>query len=111
MYSLTFLALVSLLLSLVLTPKVRNLAWHFGIVDQPDQQRKIHNAPVPRMGGVAIFASVIGAYALLLIVRLSSGAIVWGDLPLVLRILPALAVVFGIGLLDDLFGTSPWMRL
>ena len=111
MYSLLFLGFVSLALSLFLTPFVRNLAWRNGIVDQPDQQRKIHCAPVPRMGGVAIFASVIGAYGLLLVVRLSSGHIVLQDLPLVLRILPALALVFGIGLIDDIVSVSPWIRL
>jgi len=63
------------------------------------------------MGGVALFAAVIGAYGLLLVVRLSSGQIVWEDLPLVLRIFPALAVVFGVGLLDDIVSVPPWIRL
>ena len=111
MYSLLFLGLTSFALSLLLTPLVRNLAWHYGVVDQPDQQRKIHSAPIPRIGGVAIFGAVIGSYGLLLVVRLSSGAIVWADLPLVLRLLPALAVVFGIGLIDDIVSTHPWLRL
>ena len=111
MYSLIFLSIVSLALSLVLTPLVRNLAWRYGIVDQPDQQRKIHGSPIPRIGGVAIFASVIGAYGLLLVARLSSGNIVLADLPLVLRLLPALAIVFGIGLIDDIVSTRPWVRL
>jgi len=111
MYSLIFLGLAAFLLSLVLTPTVRNLAWHFGLVDQPDQNRKKHVSPIPRMGGVAIFASVIGAYGLLLIIRFSSGLIVWADLPLVLRLLPALAIVFGIGIIDDIVSISPWIRL
>lgn len=111
MYSLLFLAFVSLALSLLLTPLVRNMAWRLGIVDQPDQHRKIHNSPIPRLGGVAIFAAVIGAYGLLLIVRLTSGFIVLANLPLVLRLLPALAVVFGIGLIDDIMTTRPWIRL
>ena len=111
MYSLFFLGFVSFGLSLVLTPMVRNLAWRYGIVDQPDQQRKIHSSPIPRIGGVAIFAAVVGAYGLLLVVRLSSGNIVLADLPLVLRLLPALAIVFGIGLIDDIVSTRPWVRL
>ncbi len=111
MYSLLFLGFVSFALSLLLTPLVRNLAWHCGIVDQPDQQRKIHCAPIPRMGGVAIFVSVIAAYVLLLLVRFSSGAIIWEGLPLVLRILPALAVVFSIGLIDDIISVRPWIKV
>jgi UDP-GlcNAc:undecaprenyl-phosphate GlcNAc-1-phosphate transferase len=111
MYSLLFLGFISFALALLLTPLVRNLAWRFGIVDQPDQQRKIHSAPIPRMGGVAIFASVVLAYGLLLVARLSSGAIVWEGLPLVLRLFPAFAVVFSIGLIDDIVSLRPWKRL
>jgi len=111
MYSLLLLGIASVVLALLLTPLVRNLAWRCGIVDQPDQQRKIHCAPIPRMGGVAIFAAVIGAYCLLLLARLSSGAIVWDGLPLVLRLLPALVVVFGIGLIDDIVSLRPWHKL
>jgi UDP-GlcNAc:undecaprenyl-phosphate GlcNAc-1-phosphate transferase len=111
MYSLLFLGFVSFALALLLTPLVRNLAWHFGIVDQPDQQRKIHAAPIPRMGGVAIFAAVICSYGLLLVARLSSGAIVWEGLPLVLRLLPAFAIVFITGLIDDIVSLRPWKRL
>src|ERR1035438_9688930 len=111
MYSLIFLGIVSLALALFLTPLVRRLSWRYGIIDQPNQQRKIHRSPIPRSGGVAIFAAVVGAYGLLLVVRLSSGNIVLADLPLVLRLLPALAVVFGIGLIDDIVSTRPWVRL
>src|SRR5271157_3771554 len=111
MYSLLFLGFISFALSLLLTPLVRNLSWHFGIVDQPDQQRKIHASPVPRMGGVAIFASVLLAFGLLLVARFSSGSIVWDGLPLVLRLLPAFVIVFTIGLIDDIFSTRPWQRL
>lgn len=111
MYSLIFLGLSSAILALVLTPMVRNVAWHFGLVDQPDQQRKIHIAPTPRMGGVAVFASVLCAYALLLAVRLSSGHIVWENLPLATRLAPALAIVFAIGLIDDIFTLRPWIKL
>ena len=53
MYSLLFLGLTSFALSLLLTPLVRSMAWRFGIVDQPDQQRKVHAAPIPRIGGLA----------------------------------------------------------
>lgn len=111
MYSLLFLGFVSFALALLLTPLVRNLAWHFGIIDQPDQQRKIHAAPIPRMGGVAICASVALAYGLLLVARLSSGAIVWEGLPLVLRLLPAFGVIFLAGLFDDIVSIRPWIKL
>ena len=111
MYSLLFLVLVSLALALVLTPSVRILAWRFGIIDQPDQQRKVHASPIPRLGGVAIFASVAIAYLLLLVARMGSGTILWENLPLVLRLVPAFSIVFGVGLLDDILSLRPWKRL
>lgn len=111
MYALIFLGLTSAALSLLLTPLVRNLAWRFGLVDQPDQQRKMHVAPTPRMGGVAIAVSVVVAYALLLLVRLSSGHIIWADLPLVIKLAPAFAIVFMVGLTDDIVTLSPMLKL
>src|SRR5579859_4988079 len=111
MYSILFLGFVSLALALLLTPLVRKVAWRLGIVDQPDQSRKIHSVPIPRMGGVAILAAVMGAYGLLFAVRLTSGAIVWDGLPLVLRLFPAFLIVFGIGLVDDIFSLRPWVKL
>jgi len=111
MYSLLFLGIVSFVLSLLLTPLVRNLTRRIGLVDQPDHKRKIHCATIPRMGGVAIFAAVVLAYGLLLLARLTSGAIVWYGLPLVLRLLPAFAVVFCVGLIDDIVSLRPWQKL
>ncbi len=111
MYSLLFLGIVSCVLSLLLTPIVRIASLRLGLVDQPDQSRKFHLAPVPRLGGVAIFLAVIGSYALLLAVRLSSGTIVWEGLPLLLRLAPAIAVIFGTGLIDDVVSVRPWKKL
>ena len=111
MYSLLFLTLTSLLLALAFTPVSKKLAWRFGIVDHPDQVRKLHGVAIPRLGGVAIFASILSAYGLLLVVRFSSGHIILEDLPLVLHILPALLIVFLLGLIDDIISLSPWIKL
>ena len=111
MYSLLFLAFASFILSLVLTPFVRNMARRLGFVDLPDYIRKVHTLPVPRLGGIAIFASIVIAYSMLLIVGLSAGVIVWSGLPLVLRLLPAALIIFIIGLIDDIRGVRPWQKV
>jgi UDP-GlcNAc:undecaprenyl-phosphate GlcNAc-1-phosphate transferase len=47
--------------SLLLTPFARLLALRLGAVDNPDGKRKLHKAPVPLLGGVAVyFAMVLG---------------------------------------------------
>ena len=111
MYSLFVLGLSSALFALVLTPLVKNLAWHFGFMDHPDEGRKIHTAPIPRVGGLAILASVLAAYVVLFAVRMSSGHIIWEGMPLILRVAPAFAIVFLVGLVDDIVKLSPWIKL
>ena len=46
---------VALLISLVSTPVVKNLAAKVGAVDVPKDNRRMHDHPIPRMGGLAIF--------------------------------------------------------
>ena len=41
--------------SLISTPVVRSLAFRIGAVDVPKDNRRMHNHPIPRMGGLAIF--------------------------------------------------------
>jgi len=59
---------LSLTVALVLTPIVRWFAHRFGFVDIPNEERKIHTTPVPRIGGIAIavafFVPVFGLYFL-----------------------------------------------
>lgn len=111
MYSLLFLGLTSFILALLLTPLVRNVALRFGLVDQPDEHRKIHKVPIPRVGGVAILAATAGSYVLLLLVRLSAGHIVRSGLPFAIRLLPAVLLIFGVGLVDDILGVRAWYKL
>jgi UDP-GlcNAc:undecaprenyl-phosphate/decaprenyl-phosphate GlcNAc-1-phosphate transferase len=111
MYSLGLLSLVSLVLSLVLTPIVRNWSLRMGLVDRPDHRRKIHKVATPRTGGVAIMASYAGAYGLLLLLPLRAGALIQGNFGMVWRILPAVAIVFCTGLLDDWLNLKPWQKL
>lgn len=46
---------VSFLIALILTPVVRTLAVKMGAVDIPKDNRRMHDHPIPRMGGLAIF--------------------------------------------------------
>ncbi len=57
-FQLQLIFLGSLVLSLTLTPLFTRLARHWGLVDRP-AHRKTHKEPVPYLGGVALFTSVI----------------------------------------------------
>lgn len=47
------------LISFVLTPLVKHLAIRFGFVDIPKDERRMHNKPIPTIGGLAIFAAFV----------------------------------------------------
>ena len=50
---------VSFLIALILTPVVRTLAERMGAVDVPRDARRMHDHPIPRMGGLAIFLAFL----------------------------------------------------
>jgi UDP-GlcNAc:undecaprenyl-phosphate GlcNAc-1-phosphate transferase len=63
MYYIPFI--IALVLAVLLTGVVRRLALRTNIVDEPNEERKIHKKPIPLLGGLAIFISffaVLGYY-------------------------------------------------
>jgi UDP-GlcNAc:undecaprenyl-phosphate GlcNAc-1-phosphate transferase len=91
----------ALVLAIGTTPVARWLAPRIGVMDKPEA-RKIHQWPVPRMGGVAIYLAVIAA-ALVLGERRNFdqfGSILVG----------ATGVSF-MGLVDDRWGLRPLVKL
>ena len=49
--------ILALLLSAAITYLIRSIALRLGLVDQPDNFRKIHDRPIPRLGGIGIFVA------------------------------------------------------
>jgi UDP-GlcNAc:undecaprenyl-phosphate GlcNAc-1-phosphate transferase len=91
----------ALVLAIAMTPLARWLAPHLGMMDQPNA-RKVHQNPVPRLGGAAIYLAFIIA-ALTLGERYNFtqfGSILIG----------ATGVSF-MGLIDDRWGLRPIVKL
>jgi UDP-GlcNAc:undecaprenyl-phosphate GlcNAc-1-phosphate transferase len=105
-------ALCALVSSFVLTPFCRDFFGFLQVVDRPDSDRKIHKRPVPRVGGIPLAFSYLFALVAL-VLSLWTGLLEWHDpsLQLILRLLPAVATIFGAGLYDDVRGLSPWKKL
>lgn len=110
MHLLIILAGVSLLLAMILTPVCRNLLQRYGLVDHPDEARKLHQRPIPTMGGVPIFIAYVASFAVLFIggLRMELGKV---DFSLALRLAPAIAIIFVLGVLDDRFRLQPAQKL
>jgi UDP-GlcNAc:undecaprenyl-phosphate GlcNAc-1-phosphate transferase len=111
MYSLLFLAVVSFTISLLLTPFVRNLFKRFHIVDHPDDFRKLHPDPIPRVGGIALAISYAVSLGALGLSSLTVGQWIRDYLTAGLLLAPAIVLVFAVGLLDDLKNIRPRYKL
>lgn len=59
--SVFLILIVTFLASAILVPIIKKVAHHIGAIDYPDA-RKVHNKPMPRLGGLAIFLSFIIGY-------------------------------------------------
>jgi UDP-GlcNAc:undecaprenyl-phosphate/decaprenyl-phosphate GlcNAc-1-phosphate transferase len=102
--------LLALLSAFVLTRFVRDFATSHGWVTAPTQERHLHSSPLPRLGGVAIFLSFA---ACMVLVALWSGrhlSLPPTFLKTMMTILVPAALVFLLGVYDDLHGTGPYVK-
>jgi UDP-GlcNAc:undecaprenyl-phosphate/decaprenyl-phosphate GlcNAc-1-phosphate transferase len=89
--------LIAVAVSYFLTPFVRKLAINQGVVDDPTRDdRRVHTEPIPRWGGIAIYAAIVIAVLTTFLVRQEPmKPYVWG-------ILLVSGVLVLVGALDDL---------
>ena len=109
MYSILFLTATSFLCCLALTPLVTACSQRLGLVDCPNTNRKLHERPTARTGGVAIALSYLTAFGLLLLSPLKGADSV--SVRLAVALMPAALIIFVTGLLDDLIGLRAWQKL
>lgn len=111
--TLLFLAVfaISLVLSFVATREVRDLATRRGWVAFPRDERQVHESPLPRLGGVAIFLAFsitlglwlgLGFFFPRLLEGLSAATL--------LRIYIPACLIFCLGIYDDVRGASPYAK-
>ena len=80
------------LISFATTPPVRVLAHKLGAIDIPQDNRRMHKQPIPRLGGLAIYLGFVVT------------ALVFLDLsPLLITVLLGGTGIVVLGMLDDIF--------
>src|SRR5690242_3689650 len=100
------------LTTLLMVPPVMRVAISKHWLDQPDGARRGHERAVPRLGGVAIFAGVLLAFGAAPIVSwLSSTTPAAPHLTSATALIVASAILFLIGLCDDLRGVPPLAKV
>ena len=92
--------LTAAIVAFITTPVVRTLAFRVGAVDVPRDNRRMHNHPIPRMGGLAIFFGFI----------LSALIFVPLDAPLRGMLMGAVIIVI-LGIFDDIYALPALPKL
>ena len=99
---------VAFVVAVVATPIMRFVARKTGIVDRPDEARKMHKKPIAYLGGVAIFIAVLAGICT---------SHFWIKSPAIFQPFPLVVIVgmFAIGLTglaDDIFEYfDPWLKV
>ncbi len=88
---------IALTTCLIFTPMARWIALRFDILDRPISPVKTHKQPVPYLGGVAVFLS----FALSIVVIRLDTTFPSGTLTALRGLLTGSAVIFILGLVDD----------
>lgn len=92
------LAFLTLFISLIITPILIKVSLKFNATDKPNQ-RKVHKAPIPTLGGIAIYLSFLIGLCILQPINQYHIAILCGGFIMVL-----------VGCIDDLFDLSPKVK-
>ena len=100
--------LVSVVLSRIIIPNILIISLRKRLFDQPDA-RKVHNRPIPRLGGVTFFPVIVFSFAVFTAARVIGNDIVYDVFtPSVacefLFLIAGLTLLYIIGIGDDLVG-------
>ena len=100
--------MVAFLVSILVTPLIRRLALDGGVVDHPDEARKVHRFPVAYLGGLAVLfglsAGLAYSYIFIAAVPAEYNLVPFG----VLAGAFAIAVT---GFMDDVWGWDPRLKI
>lgn len=111
--TITFLVIfvASLVCAFALTRTVRDYATAKGWVAVPSSERHLHNKPLPRLGGVAIFLSFAVCMGIAYAISRHDAELAraFGARTL-LKILAPATLVFLLGVYDDIRGVGPYIK-
>ena len=92
--------IVAFLISFGTTPIVKTFATKVGAMDVPTDGRRVHDHPIPRMGGLAIFLGFLLSVLLFVDITREVRGILFG-----------LILIVATGILDDIISLNPWVKL
>lgn len=96
-----FIVIISIIISFILTPLVIKFANKFGYVDIPKDGRRVHQKPMPRIGGIAIILSMFVGFIVYNLFTNGIDSITLNS-SFTGYILGAI-IIFTMGILDDMY--------
>lgn len=90
-------------MSYIITPLIKKLATRVGAIDVPEDDRRMHKRPIPRLGGIAIFIAFL--LGVLIFVTFT------GDNKAYIYMLIASFLIVGMGIVDDIRNLNAWIKL
>ena len=102
---------LSLGIAALTTPLVLRVAKRLRLFDAPDGERKVHTAPIPRLGGIAIAAGFIAPIIGLLFYTNTFAVELRLVQTRIIAFLGGFAAILLLGLWDDLKGIGAWPKL
>jgi UDP-GlcNAc:undecaprenyl-phosphate GlcNAc-1-phosphate transferase len=104
---------VSFVVSFLLTPLMRVVATYYGVIDRPDNIRKMHTVPIAYLGGIAVFMGWLAGLAISQFLALHRMEVGWPTTYPVVKfsiVIGGLVIVV-LGLWDDTMGVRPWVKI
>lgn len=111
---------IAFIVTLLATPIMRKLAVRYGIVDRPNEARKMHRAPTAYLGGAAVYLGIMAGILLSYIAVAVPGLLDFHNtshlegsapFPVPTSILLGLTVIMLVGLFDDIVHISPQVKI
>lgn len=113
--------IVAFLVTMLATPIIRKLAISQGVIDRPNESRKIHSMPIAYLGGVAVFlglmAGIFYSYAAVRFPALLDFHPTefkldgYAPFPVPPWVALGMTVIVVVGFIDDVHGISPRVKL
>lgn len=91
---------VALIIAFAATPIVKSFAEKVGAMDVPGEARRVHNHPIPRMGGMAIFLGFLLSVVLFADITKQVQGILIGAV-----------IIVATGAVDDIVSLKYWIKL
>ena len=104
------LPLLSFCTSYYFVNPIKNIGSRFGFIDKPDE-RKHHTNNIVRLGGVSIYLGFLISLSIIFFNKLYGIDFSFIEISFIKNALIGSTIFFLLGILDDLFRISPFIRL